>query len=225
MKYGGGMSSPLPVNAGVGWGCVLTSSLFNTCMDWILGRVVDKSRCEASVSNTNITFLLFANDVVIFTESLEVLVMALMADQGSKPFRLQVSWLKTKVQVFEGLLHETVQILICVARTLISGKTSHTLVAYITMVGHVKKSFSVMDSLITSFWHCCYLCRWTEIWIFKKLVVPVLLYGCETWTLSTKLKLLGAGRGPAWRLTGDSWEKNQSVLLRMPLIIDISMPS
>ena len=38
----------------------------------------------------------------------------------------------------------------------------------------------VMDSLNTSVLHCRYLCRRTKIRIFKLLVIPVLLYGCET---------------------------------------------
>ncbi|KAG0720026.1 WD repeat-containing protein 81 [Chionoecetes opilio] len=47
---------------------------------------------------------------VIFAESLEVLVMALEAlHKEAKPLGLEVSWLKTKVQVFGGLLDETVQ--------------------------------------------------------------------------------------------------------------------
>ena len=45
-----------------------------------------------------------------------------------------------------------------------------------------------MDSLSTSIWHCGYLCRQTKIQIFKLLVIPVLLYGCETKTLNTDLK-------------------------------------
>ncbi|KAG0726190.1 hypothetical protein GWK47_037100 [Chionoecetes opilio] len=47
---------------------------------------------------------------VIFAESLEVLVMALEAlVKEAKPLGLEVSWLKTKVQVFGGLQDDTVQ--------------------------------------------------------------------------------------------------------------------
>ena len=63
------------------------------------------------------------------------------------------------------------------------------------MVGRAKKlhgglawPHGVMDSLNASIWHCRYLCRRTKIQIFKSLVIPVLLYGCETWTLNTDLK-------------------------------------
>ncbi len=63
--WGGGVSCFFPVNAGVRQGCVLAPSLFNTCMDWVLGRVMDRSRCGASVGNTTVTDLVFADDVVI----------------------------------------------------------------------------------------------------------------------------------------------------------------
>ena len=63
---------------GVRQGCVLVISLFNTCMDWVLGRVVEKSHCGASVGNTEITDLVFPDDAGIFAESLEALVMALV---------------------------------------------------------------------------------------------------------------------------------------------------
>ena len=73
---------------------------------------------------------------------------------------------------------------------------SHTLIAWsITMMGHIKKYYSriglthgVMDSLSTSIWRCQYLCRRTKIRIFKSLVIRLLFYGCETWTLRINLK-------------------------------------
>ena len=107
MKCGGSLSSFFPVNTDVRQGCVLAPSLFNTCMDWVLGRVVEKSYCGASVGNTKITDLVFADDAAIFVESLEVLVMALEAlHEEVKPLTLKVSWAKTKVQLLGGLLNE-----------------------------------------------------------------------------------------------------------------------
>ena len=66
VKCGGSVSSFFPVNTGVRQGCVPAPSLFNTCMDWVLGRVVEKSHCGASVGNTKITDLVFADDAAIF---------------------------------------------------------------------------------------------------------------------------------------------------------------
>ncbi|XP_069990705.1 uncharacterized protein [Penaeus vannamei] len=40
VKRGGGLLSFFPGNTGVLPGCVLAPTLFNTCMDWILGRAI-----------------------------------------------------------------------------------------------------------------------------------------------------------------------------------------
>ena len=110
VKCGGGISNSFPVNSGVRQGCVLAPSLFNTCMDWVLGKVADQSHCGASVGNSKVTDLVFADDAVILAESLEVLVMALeVLHEEAKPLGLEVSWTKTKVQAFGGLLDDTVQ--------------------------------------------------------------------------------------------------------------------
>ncbi|KAG0713021.1 hypothetical protein GWK47_017152 [Chionoecetes opilio] len=76
-------------------------------MNWVLGKVVDQSDCGTSLGNTKITDLVFADDAVIFAESLEVLVMALdVLHEEAKPLGLEVSWLKTKVQVDKDIINE-----------------------------------------------------------------------------------------------------------------------
>ena len=197
VKCGGGESSFFPVNTGVRQGCVLAPSLFNTCMDWVLGRVVEQSHCGVSVGNTKITDLVFADDAAIFAESLEVLVMALEAlHEEVKPLGLKVSWAKTKVQVFGGVLDETVQSVHACGEDIEILKSFTYLGSVVHNDGgssqevtrRIGLAHGVMDSLNTSIWRCRYLCRRTKIRIFKSLVIPVLLYGCETWTLNTDLK-------------------------------------
>ena len=70
---------------------------------------MDQSHCRGSVSNTKITYLVLANDAVIFAESLEILVMALEAlHKEAKPLELEVFWPKTKIQMFGDLFDEKV---------------------------------------------------------------------------------------------------------------------
>ena len=64
-----------------------------------------------------------------------------------------------------------------------------------------------MDSLNTSIWRCRYLCRRTKIRIFRSLVLPVLLYGCETWTLNGDLerRINALGTTCLRRIMGYRW--------------------
>ncbi|KAG0723224.1 putative protein in type-1 retrotransposable element R1DM [Chionoecetes opilio] len=195
VKCGAGVSSFFPVNTGVRQGCVLTPSLFNACMDWVLDKVVDQSYCGASVGNTKI--LIFADDAVIFAESLEVLVMVLEAlHEEAKPLGLEVYWLKTKVQVFGDLLDEAVQFVHACGEDIEILESFKYLGSAVHNDGGSRQevlrrigiAHGVMDSLSGSIWRCRYLCRRTKIRIFKSLVIPVLLYGCETWTLNSDLK-------------------------------------
>ncbi|KAG0727434.1 LINE-1 reverse transcriptase [Chionoecetes opilio] len=217
VKCGAGVSGFFPVNTGVRQGCVLAPSPFNACMDWVLDKVVDQSDCGASVGNTKITDLVFADDAVIFAESLEVLVMALEAlHEEAKPLGLEVSWLKTKVQVFGDLLDEAVQsvhacgedIEILESFTYLGSAVHNDGGSRQEVLRRIGIAHGVMDSLSGSNWRCRYLCRRTKIRIFKSLVIPVLLYGCETWTLNSDLKrrINAFGNKCLRRIMGYRWD-------------------
>ena len=197
VKCGSGISDFFPVNSGVRQGCVLAPSLFNTCMDWVLGKVVDQSHCGASVGNTKISDLVFADDAVLLAESLDVLVMALeVLHEESKPLGLKVSWTKTKVQAFGGLLDDTVQsvqacgedIEVLESFTYLGSVVHNNGGSGQEVTRRIGLAHGVMNSLNASIWRCRYLCRRTKIRVFKSLVLPVLLYGCETWTLNSDLE-------------------------------------
>ena len=98
VRCGGTISDLFPVFTGVCQGCVLAPTLFSTCMDWILGRMLERSSCGASFGNVKISDLDVADDPVIFTETLDILLGALEAlNEESEPLGLQVSWFKTTV--------------------------------------------------------------------------------------------------------------------------------
>ena len=57
--------------------CTGPYTLFSACMDWIIGRMSVRSSCGASFGNAKISDLDFSDDVVIFAETLGILVGAL----------------------------------------------------------------------------------------------------------------------------------------------------
>jgi len=61
-----------------------------------MGRISERSSCSASFGNVEISDLYFADDAVIFVETLDILFGALeVLNEESKPLVLRVSWVKT----------------------------------------------------------------------------------------------------------------------------------
>ena len=77
VRCGGTISDLFIVVTGVRQGCVLAPTLFSTCMDWILGRMSERSSCAALFRNVKISDLDFADDSVIFSAMLDILMWAL----------------------------------------------------------------------------------------------------------------------------------------------------
>ena len=69
------------------------------------------------------------------------------------------------------------------------------------------QEWGVMDSLHHGVWRCRYLCRRMKVRVFRSLVLPVLLYGCETGTLTRDLRwrLNSFGTRSLRRILGYRW--------------------
>ena len=88
LRCGDTISDLFPVVTGVHQGCVLTPTLFSTCLDWILGRMSERSSYGASFGNLKISDLDFT-DAVIFAETLDILLGALeVLNEESAPLGL-----------------------------------------------------------------------------------------------------------------------------------------
>ena len=57
-----------------GRGVYWPPTLFNICMDWILGKMSERSSCGASLGNVKISDLDFTDDAVILAETLDILL-------------------------------------------------------------------------------------------------------------------------------------------------------
>ena len=65
----------------------------------------------------------------------------------------------------------------------------------------------VMYSLDRGVWRCRYLCGRTKVRVFMSLVLPVFLFGCETWTLTRDLRrtLNSFGTRSLRKILGHRW--------------------
>ena len=98
-----------PVLTGVRHGCVLAPKFFHACIDWILGRMLERSSCVASFGNLKISALDFADDAVIFAETLDIFLGALeVLNEELEPLGFRVSWVKSKILAFNDILDAAV---------------------------------------------------------------------------------------------------------------------
>ena len=90
------ISDLFPVVTEVHQRCVLAPTLFSVCVDWILGRLSERSSCSASFGNVKISDVDFTDDAVIFAETLDILLGALkVLNEEPEPLGLWASWVKT----------------------------------------------------------------------------------------------------------------------------------
>ena len=68
-------------------------------------RMSERSSCVALFGNVKISDLDFADDAVIFADTLDIVLGALeVVNEESELLGLQVSWVKTKSQAFNDIL-------------------------------------------------------------------------------------------------------------------------
>ncbi|KAG2458212.1 CTND2 protein, partial [Polypterus senegalus] len=133
--------------------------------------------------------LIFDDNAVIFMESMKALIRALeRLSEESECLGLQVSWIKTKIQAFNDLLGTAISsVSVCgesvdlVERFTYLGSDIYVSADSFCEVSRwIGRAWGVMRLLERGVWCSRYLCKRTKVQVFRVLVLPVLIYGCET---------------------------------------------
>ena len=155
-----------------------------------------RSSCGASFWNVKISDLDFTDDAVIFPETLDILLGALgVLNVASEPLGLRVSCVKTKIQAINDILDAAIlSVPVCgkdvevMKRLTYVGSDIHVSAGCEREVNRrLGWAWGGLDLLDHGVWHCRYLCRRTKVQVFRSLLLPALLYGCETWTFTRNM--------------------------------------
>ena len=131
-----------------------------------------RSSCGATFGNVKISDLDFADDAVIFVETLDVLLGALeVLNEESELLGLWGSWVKTKIQAFNDILDAAISFVpVCgenvevTERFTYLGRDIHVSAGCEPEVNRcLGRAWGVMDSLDHGVWCCRYLCRRTKV--------------------------------------------------------------
>ena len=193
MRTSGKVSGWFPITQGVRQGCVMSPWLFNVFMDGIMRETMEKLQGGVQLTTTNVQLILFADDIVMVTEKEEDMQtnlgeMKKVMDKWGMKMHLG----KTKVMMVsrteedcnlnvEGEDIETVKKLkylgvMVSSDGLCDEEIEQRVGAAAKVVGAMRKEVLERRELLKK----------TKLRVFNAMVVPTLIYGCETWTMQRR---------------------------------------
>ena len=188
----GGLSDSFPTTSGVRQGCVAAPSLFNVAVDYWLTQTTIRTPDLGVTLHYPFTDLDYADDVVLLAKLLDMFsdILTALSEEAS-PLGLAISWAKTKIQSLSDFLDPP-------PPSLRVGNESVDVVDEFIYLGAKISSECRSDPEILrrlqlargafgrlrNVWRSTKILAPTKLRVLNTCVLPVLLYGCETWTLS-----------------------------------------
>ena len=168
-------------------GCILSPCLFNLYTEYIMGNAgLDEAQAGIKISRRNINNLRCADDIILMAESEEELKSLLMkVKEESEKVGLKLNIQNTKIMVsgpitswqIDGETMETVRDFIFLGSKITAdGDCSHEIKRRLFLG---RKAMTNLDSILK----CRDITLPTKVRLVKAMVFPVVMYGCESWTI------------------------------------------
>src|SRR5574337_1318490 len=183
-RTGHGTTDWFQIGKGVRQGCILSPCLFNFYAEYIMrnaGR--QETQAGIKIAGRNINNLRYADDTTLMAESEEELKSLLMkVKEESEKVGLKLNIQKTKIMASGPITSweidgETVSDFIFGgSKITIDGDCSHEIKSHL-LLG--RKVMTNLDSILKS----RDITLSTKICLVKAMVFPIVMYGCESWTI------------------------------------------
>ena len=188
VRTGHGTTDWLQIGKGVRQGCILSPSLFNVYAEYIIRNAgLDEAQAGIKMAGININNLRYADDTTLTAERKEELKSPLMkVKEESEKVGLKFNIQKSKIMAsglitswqIDGETMETVTDFIFWGSTITSGGDCSHEVKRCLLLG--SKFMTNVDSILKS----RDITLSTNVCLVKAMVFPVVMYGCESWTVN-----------------------------------------
>ena len=163
-------------------GCILSPYLFNLYAEYIMRNAgLEEAQAGIKIAGRNINNLRYAYDTTLMAESEEELKSLLMKEESEK-LGLKFNIQKTKIMTSDPITSwqidgETVSDFIFLGSKITAdGDCSHEIKRRL-LLG--RKVMTNLDSILKS----RAIALPTKVHLVKSMVFPVVMYGCESWTI------------------------------------------
>uniref|UniRef100_A0A4W2I0E8 Reverse transcriptase domain-containing protein n=1 Tax=Bos indicus x Bos taurus TaxID=30522 RepID=A0A4W2I0E8_BOBOX len=188
VRTGHGTTDWFQIGKGVHQGCILSPYLLNLYAEYIMRKAgLDEAQAGIKIARRNINNLRYADDTTLMAESEEELKSLLMkVKEESEKVGLKLNIQKTKIMAsgpitswqIDGETVETVADFIFLGSKITAdGDFSHEIKRCL-LFG--RKVMTNLDSILKSRDITCL----TKVCLVKAMVFPVVMYGCESWTIN-----------------------------------------
>ena len=173
------------IGKGVRQGCILSPCLFNLYAEYIIRNTgLEEAQAGIKTAGRNTNNLRYADDTTLMAENEELKSLLIKVKEGSENVGLKLNIQKTKIMASGPITsweidEETVKtvsdfIFLCF-RITADGDCSHEIKRCLLLGRKVTNLDSILKSrdIILP----------TKVCLVKAMVFPVVMYGCESWTV------------------------------------------
>ena len=167
-------------------GCILSPCLFNLHAEYIMRNAgLDEAQAGIKIGGRNINNLRYADDTTLMAESKELESLLMKVREESEKVGLRLNIQKTKIMAcgpitswqINGETVETVSdFILRGSKITVDGACSHEIKRRLLLGRNVMTN---LDSTLKS----RDITLPTKVHLVKAIVFPVVMYGCESWTI------------------------------------------
>ena len=173
------------IGKGACQGCVLSPCLFNLYAEYIMRNTrLEEAQGGIKISGRNIDNLRYADDTTLLAESKELTSLLMKVKEESEKVGLKLNIQKSKIMAsgpitsweIDGETVEMVTDYFGGSKIIADGDFSHEIKSRL-LLG--RKAMIKLDSILKSRG----ITLPTKVHIVKAMVLPIVMYGCESWTI------------------------------------------
>ena len=147
---------------------------------------LDEAQAGIKIAGRNINNLRYADDSTFMTESEELKSLLMKVKEESEKVGLKLSIQKTKImesgpitswQIDGETLETVTDFIVLGSKITADGYCSHEIKRYL-LLG--RKAMTSLDSILKSI----HITLQKKVHLFKAMVFPLIMYGCDIWTIS-----------------------------------------